>query len=227
MVKEFADMTSERAVAIELSDVSFTYRRRKRMVTALQSFSAEVGRGEVVALLGQSGSGKSTVLSLVAGLEIPAKGTVRVLGTNVGELDARGRAQFRLEHIAHIYQDYRLLPMLTAVDNVAFVLRLKGMAASEARTRSESALDAVGIGHRLDHRPAELSGGEQQRVSIARALVAEPDILLADEPTGSLDADRRDEILDLMLSSLQGTTMVLVTHDPEVAGRANRVVTLT
>lgn len=219
-------MKPAQSVAIAMHEVSFAYRRNKRRVTALQSFSIEVSDGEVVALFGRSGSGKSTVLSLVSGLEVPTSGSVSVLGADIGALDSRGRAAFRLGHIAHIYQDYRLLPMLSAVENVAFVLRLKGVSERDARARSEAALESVGIEHRSDHRPGELSGGEQQRVSIARALVSEPRVLLADEPTGSLDAERRDEILDLMLTTLSGTTMVLVTHDPEVARRADRVVTL-
>lgn len=220
-------MTIEPTAAIEISDVSFAYRQRRRTVAALRSFSMSVLRGEVVALLGKSGSGKSTVLSLIAGLDVPERGVVRVLGSNLGDLDSAKRATWRLDHVAHIYQDYRLLPMLTATENVAFVLRLKGVPAREARARSEAALAAVGVGHRLDHRPSELSGGEQQRVSIARALVAEPDILLADEPTGSLDAERRDEILDLMLTAMSGATVVMVTHDAVLASRADRVLTLT
>ena len=213
--------------AIEMAEVSYTYRRRRRNVMALHSLTLGVQRGEVVALLGESGSGKSTALSLVAGLHAPSSGSVRVLGTDLGGLPSSERARFRLQHIAHIYQDFRLLPMLTASENVSFVLRLKGAPEREARERAAAALVSVGLGHRTDHLPKELSGGEQQRVSIARALVSEPDILLADEPTGSLDADLRDENLELMLSVMAGATIVLVTHDPVVAQRANRTVRIT
>lgn len=210
--------------AIEMAEVSYTYRRRRKDVVALNSLTLRVQRGEVVALLGESGSGKSTALSLIAGLDAPSSGSVRVLGVDLGGLPSSERAQFRLQHIAQIYQDFRLLPMLTASENVSFVPRLKGAPEREARERAASALVSVGLGHRTDHLPKELSGGEQQRVSIARALVSEPDILLADEPTGSLDADLRDENLELMLSVLAGATIVLVTHDPVVAQRANRTV---
>lgn len=207
--------------------MSYAYRHRRRHVVALHSFSLRVQRGEVVALLGGSGSGKSTALSLIAGLHAPSEGTVRVLGTELGSLPPSERARFRLGHLAQIYQDFRLLPMLTARENVSFVLRLRGTSEREARGRAGSALASVGLGHRLDHLPKELSGGEQQRVSIARALVSEPDILLADEPTGSLDADLRDESLELMLSALAGATIVLVTHDPVVAQRAHRTVRIS
>lgn len=210
--------------AIDLAEVSYIYRRRRQNVVALNSLSLRVQRGEVVALLGESGSGKSTALSLIAGLHAPSSGSVRVLGVDLGGLPSSERARFRLQHIAHIYQDFRLLPMLTASENVSFVLRLKGASEREARERAATALVSVGLSHRTDHLPKELSGGEQQRVSIARALVSEPDILLADEPTGSLDADLRDENLKLMLSVLAGATIILVTHDPVVAQRANRTV---
>lgn len=210
--------------AIDMTDVSYTYRHRRRNVVALDPLTLRVRRGEVVALLGESGSGKSTALSLIAGLQVPASGSVRVLGVDLGGLPSSGRARFRLQHIAHIHQDFRLLPMLTATENVSFILRLKGAPERAARERATAALASVGLGHRSDHLPRELSGGEQQRVSIARALVSEPDILLADEPTGSLDAGLRDENLDLMLTVLAGATIVLVTHDPAVAQRADRTV---
>jgi ABC-type lipoprotein export system ATPase subunit len=210
--------------AIDLSSVSYAYRHRRRHVVALDSLTLRVQRGEVVALLGESGSGKSTALSLIAGLHTPTAGSVRVLGVDLGGLPSSERARFRLQHIAQIYQDFRLLPVLTASENVSFILRLKGAPEREARERAAAALVSVGLGHRSDHLPKELSGGEQQRVSIARALVSQPDILLADEPTGSLDADLRDENLELMLSVLAGATIVLVTHDPVVAQCANRTV---
>lgn len=190
----------------------------------MTDFSMDVAEGEVVALLGQSGCGKSTVLSLIAGLRVPDNGTVDVLGVQLAKLGAKARAEFRLDRVAQIYQDFELLPMLTAQENVALLLRLKGEDRSSATDRAVAALDEVGMDHRLDHLPGELSGGERQRVSIARAIVAAPAVLLADEPTGSLDADHRDEILDLMLGRLSGTTTVLVTHDPVVAKRANRVI---
>lgn len=210
--------------AIDVQSVEFSYPKGRRQVQVLHRFSLRVDDGEVVALLGESGCGKSTVLSLVSGLLVPSAGSVEVLGTALQSLDAKRRAAFRLAHIAQIYQDFELLPMLTALENVALLLRLKGEHRASSTERATAALEAVGMGHRLGHLPAELSGGEQQRVAIARAVVAQPSLLLADEPTGSLDAERRDEILDLMLDRLAGTTTVLVTHDPEVAKRAHRVV---
>lgn len=149
---------------------------------------------------------------------------MEVLGVALNDLDVHHRAAFRLAHIAQIYQDFELLPMLTALENVALLPRLKGAQRDVANDQAEVALEEVGMGHRLGHLPTELSGGEQQRVSIARAVVARPSLLLADEPTGALDAERRDEILDLMFDRLSGTTTVLVTHDPAVASRADRVV---
>jgi predicted ABC-type transport system involved in lysophospholipase L1 biosynthesis ATPase subunit len=212
------------ADAIDLSRVSFAFKKGRRTITVLESFSLSVAAGEVVALLGESGRGKSTVLSLVSGERLASSGSVSVLGVDLADLSPAKRAGFRLTHIAQIYQDFQLLPMLTARDNVALPLSLRGESRTQAVRRATEALEEVGMGHRLEHRPGELSGGEQQRAAIARAVVCEPQVLLADEPTGSLDADRRDEILDLMLNELRGTTSVLVTHDPEVARRADRVV---
>jgi predicted ABC-type transport system involved in lysophospholipase L1 biosynthesis ATPase subunit len=209
---------------IQLINVSFSFPKGRRRIQVLEKFSLDVAEGDVIALLGQSGCGKSTVLSLVAGLRVPDQGTVEVLGVRLAQLDVKARAEFRLTRVAQIYQDFELLPMLTAQENVALLLRLKGEDRSSSRERAKAALEDVGMGHRLQHLPGELSGGERQRVSIARAVVASPSLLLADEPTGSLDADLRDEILDLMLGRLAGTTTVLVTHDPAVAERANRIV---
>ncbi len=209
---------------LRLLNVSLSFPKGRRRIQVLQEFSLDVAEGEVIALLGPSGCGKSTVLSLVAGLRVPDEGTVEVLGVRLAQLDVKARAEFRLTRVAQIYQDFELLPMLTAQENVALLLRLKGEDRSRSRERAKAALEDVGMGHRLQHLPGELSGGERQRVSIARAVVASPSLLLADEPTGSLDADLRDEILDLMLGRLSGTTTVLVTHDPAVAERASRIV---
>lgn len=209
---------------IRLINVSLSFPKGRRRIQVFEKFSLDVAEGEVIALLGQSGCGKSTVLSLLAGLRVPDAGMVEVFGVQVARLDVKARAQFRLARVAQIYQDFELLPMLTAHENVALLLRLKGEDRLSSRDRAKAELEDVGMGHRLQHLPGELSGGERQRVSIARAVVASPSLLLADEPTGSLDADLRDEILDLMLGRLSGTTTVLVTHDPAVAERANRIV---
>lgn len=215
------------ADAVSLNGVSYAYRKGRRTISVLESFSLTVAEGEIVALLGESGSGKSTALSLISGERLPDAGSVVVLGIELTGISQGERAAFRLTNIAQVYQDFQLLPMLTALDNVALPLSLRGMPRAQAVQRAEGALADVGMARRLEHRPSELSGGEQQRVAIARAVVCEPRVLLADEPTGSLDAARRDEILDLMLDELRGTTTILVTHDPAVAGRANRTVLMT
>ena len=215
------------ADAVSLNGVSYAYRKGRRTISVLESFSLTVAEGEIVALLGESGSGKSTALSLISGERLPDAGSVVVLGIELTGMRQGERAAFRLTNIAQVYQDFQLLPMLTALDNVALPLSLRGMPRAQAVQRAEGALVDVGMARRLEHRPSELSGGEQQRVAIARAVVCEPRVLLADEPTGSLDAARRDEILDLMLDELRGTTTILVTHDPAVAGRANRTVLMT
>ena len=212
--------------AIDLQQVSFAHRKGRRTIPVLDAFSLQVAEGEVVALLGGSGRGKSTVLSLISGERAVGSGRVCVLGVELSTLSSAERAAFRLANVAQVYQDFQLLPMLTARDNVALPLALRGERRAAAADRAESALRSVGMGQRLEHRPDELSGGEQQRVAIARAVVCAPRVLLADEPTGSLDAALRDEILDLMLGTLSGTTTVIVTHDPEVAARAHRVVSM-
>jgi predicted ABC-type transport system involved in lysophospholipase L1 biosynthesis ATPase subunit len=215
------------ADAVSLNGVSFAFRKGRRTISVLESFSFAVAEGEVVALLGESGGGKSTALSLVSGERLPDAGSVVVLGIELTGLSRGERAEFRLKNIAQVYQDFQLLPMMTALDNVALPLSLRGMPRAQAVERADHALAEVGMARRLEHRPSELSGGEQQRVAIARAVVCEPRVLLADEPTGSLDAGRRDEILDLMLDELRGTTTILVTHDPEVARRADRTMLMT
>lgn len=218
--------TSDQVPAVVMHNVDFTYRKRRRRVEVLRQFSLRLKQGEVVAVVGESGSGKSSILSLLAGLALPDNGEIRVLGAELGQMSAVERASFRLRHIASVHQDFHLLPELPAVENVAFVLRLKGTSRDDSLAQAKAALESVGMGHRLGHIPRELSGGEQQRVAVARAVVSRPKLLLADEPTGSLDADRRDEILDLVLTACQGATIVLVTHDLAVASRAGRVVHL-
>ncbi|WP_051208776.1 ABC transporter ATP-binding protein [Propionicicella superfundia] len=211
---------------LELDDVSLSFIHRRRRVHVLDEFSMTVAPGERVALLGESGSGKSTVLALASGVRLPETGDVRLFGDSLVGASSAARAALRLRHLAHIYQDFRLLPMLTAQENVAFVLRLRDESRQSALAKAEEALREVGMARRLGHRPAELSGGEQQRVAIARALVSRPSLLLADEPTGSLDATKRDGILDLMLRVIPDAAIILVTHDPAVAERASRVVEL-
>ena len=179
--------------------------------------------GESLAITGASGSGKSTLLGLMAGLDVPSQGQVKVLGTDLFSLDEDGRAKFRASHVGFVFQSFQLLPNLTALENVMLPLELAG---KDATDQAKAALAEVGLEHRLNHYPTTLSGGEQQRVSLARAFVSQPALLFADEPTGSLDVVTGARIIDLMFRLHQDhhTTLVLVTHDPNLAQRCQRVV---
>jgi len=190
-------------------------------IDILTDVSFDVSKGEAVAITGSSGSGKSTLLGLMAGLDVPTSGQVKLLGHDVFSLDEEGRAALRAEHVGFVFQSFQLLPHLTALENVMLPLELAGRPAANAATE---ALEHVGLASRLHHYPRTLSGGEQQRVSLARAFVVEPSILLADEPTGSLDQRNGALVIDLMFSliSQHQTTLVMVTQDPELAGRCKR-----
>ncbi|OZI34426.1 ABC transporter [Bordetella genomosp. 10] len=191
----------------------------------LEDIAFTVRAGEALAITGSSGSGKSTLLGLLAGLDVPSSGSVRLAGHDLFALDEDGRARLRASHVGFVFQSFQLLPNLTALENVMLPLELAGLPAREA---AEAMLDRVGLGQRLHHYPRTLSGGEQQRVSLARAFVVEPALLFADEPTGSLDAATGDRVIDLMfaLQREQGATLVLVTHDPALASRCDRQLTL-
>jgi putative ABC transport system ATP-binding protein len=215
------------APALEVADVHFEYTERGRVpVSVLRGLSFDVAPGERVALIGRSGTGKSTVLNLASGRLVASRGTVNLVGTDLSTLSIDERADLRLRHVAHVHQDFRLLPNYTALQNVELPLLLQGVSRTEARSRAALALDRVDLGSRIRHRPAQLSGGEQQRVAIARAVVREPALLLADEPTGSLDAGLRDDILTLMYHVCRASAILVVTHDPVVAESADRTVTL-
>jgi putative ABC transport system ATP-binding protein len=198
-------------------------------VEALAGIDLDVAPGEFLALTGPSGSGKSTLLHLIAGLDEPDGGLVWVGGTDLAGLDEDGRALMRREKIGIVFQSFNLLDVFTAEENVALPLALAGCPSRAASLRSAAALDRVGLGHRRAHRPAELSGGEQQRVAVARALVIEPVLLLADEPTGSLDSDAAARVIDLLrgLADERRRAIVLVTHDPAQAARADREVRMS
>ena len=178
-----------------------------------------------MAITGSSGSGKSTLLGLLAGLDVPSRGTVKLSGIDLFALDEDGRAKLRAEQLGFVFQSFQLLPHLTALENVMLPLELAGKPAREAAT---AMLDRVGLSHRLHHYPRTLSGGEQQRVSLARAFVVEPALLFADEPTGSLDAATGEKIIDLMFSlhDESGATLVLVTHDSALAARCSQQLVL-
>ncbi len=189
----------------------------------LNDLSFKVSAGESIAIVGASGSGKSTLLGLLAGLDVPTSGSVALLGQSIFNLNEDGRAHFRAKYVGFIFQSFHLLPHLTALENVMLPLELAGLPARQAAVAS---LESVGLSHRLNHYPATLSGGEQQRVSIARAFIVKPDLLFADEPTGSLDVVTGAKIIDLMfnLHKSFGTTLVLVTHDTQLAQRCDRTI---
>jgi putative ABC transport system ATP-binding protein len=197
-------------------------------VDALRGVDLTVARGEFVALVGPSGSGKSTVLNLVGGLDQPTSGQVWINGTELSASDERILTQHRRRHVGFVFQSFNLLPRLTAEENVALPLMFSDVSEKERRARARALLERVGLEHRLEHRPTQLSGGEQQRVAIARALVGEPALLLADEPTGNLDTTTGAEIMALLkkLNQEGGLTLLVVTHDAEVAAFADRVVEL-
>jgi len=193
-------------------------------VHALRGVSVRVAAGDYVAVVGPSGSGKSTLMHLLGALDRPSTGTLRVGGADVAGLSQDELARARNETIGFVFQAFQLLPRTTAVDNVAMPLVYRGVRRGERRRRAEAALHAVGMGHRLGHTPNQLSGGEQQRVAIARALVGDPQVILADEPTGNLDSRRGAEVMELLegLNAERGVALVVVTHDLELAARARR-----
>jgi len=215
--------TTERAAvaAIEVKGLSKRVSDAGGELTILDDISFKVSSGESVAVTGASGSGKSTLLGLLAGLDVPSEGTVHLLGTDIFSLDEDGRAKYRAAHVGFVFQSFQLLANLTALENVMLPLELAGKSAVE---EAKAALAEVGLEHRFNHYPSTLSGGEQQRVSIARAFISRPAVLFADEPTGSLDVLTGARIIDLMFRLHQdhGTTLVLVTHDGHLATRCGR-----
>jgi putative ABC transport system ATP-binding protein len=212
--------------AIALKDVHLSLGRGAARVHILKGISLDIAKGEAVGLIGPSGSGKSTLLMTMAGLERPDSGSVHIDGEDLGPLDEDGLARFRGARIGIVFQSFHLIPTMTALENVAVPLELAGAADPFGRAREE--LKLVGLGDRLDHYPAQLSGGEQQRVALARAVATDPAILVADEPTGNLDENTGQSIIDLMfrLKRERGATLVLVTHDPGLAALCDRQVRL-
>jgi putative ABC transport system ATP-binding protein len=201
---------------IEVRDVSRVYRRGVDEVHALSHVSLRIERGRFVALMGPSGSGKSTLLNLIAGLDRPSGGVVEVAGKRLDELSEDALAAFRARHVGFVFQFFNLIPVLDARGNVELPLLLTTLGKADRRTRADAALRIVGLGDRAGHKPSEMSGGEQQRVAIARAIVSDPEIIVADEPTGDLDAKNAVDILGLLrdLARDFGKTVVMVTHDP-------------
>lgn len=210
---------------ISISHLTKTYKREKQEITVLKDLSIDIEQGDFVALMGPSGSGKTTLLNIIAGIDRPTQGEVMIAGTNIGVLTETELAKWRSRHIGFIFQFYNLIPVLTAFENVELPLMLTPLSKSERRRQVELALSVVGLSDRMDHYPRQLSGGQEQRVAIARAIASDPDIFVADEPTGDLDRVSAEEILTLLerLNKEFGKTIVMVTHDPSAANRARIV----
>nr|GBO95660.1 methionine ABC transporter ATP-binding protein [Nitratidesulfovibrio sp. HK-II] len=217
--------TATASPPIRLAGVSKSYRRGAQVVPVLTSVNLTVAPGEFLALMGPSGSGKSTLLNLIAGIDRVDAGSIFVGETDITTLDEADLARWRSRSVGFIFQFYNLIPVLNALENVELPLLLTPLSGRERRERARTALSMVGLADRMDHYPGQLSGGQQQRTAIARALVADPDILVADEPTGDLDRVSAGEILDLMdgLNRTMGKTIIMVTHDPRAAERAGRL----
>ncbi len=207
---------------IELRSVVKEFERGGERLRVLQSLDLDVARGSFEALMGPSGSGKSTLLNLMAGLDRPTSGSLVVDGKRIDQMSEGQLANWRANSVGFVFQSYNLLPVLTAVENVELPLLLSPVPSSERRRRAETALKVVGLSERMGHYPRQLSGGQEQRVSIARAIVSDPLLIVADEPTGDLDRNSADEILKLLetLNQEMGKTIVMVTHDPQAAERA-------
>ena len=213
---------------VRVAGVSKDFKRGAETIHVLASLDLTVGRGEFLALMGPSGSGKSTLLNLIGGLDRPTAGTIEVDGRRIDNLSDRRLAGWRARHVGFVFQFYNLLPMLTAARNVELPLLLTPLGKAERRRQLETALEIVGLADRIKHYPRQLSGGEQQRVGIARAIASDPSLILADEPTGDLDRKSGDEVLDILhkLSRQHGKTIIMVTDDPLAAERADRTLHL-
>ncbi|MFH0909505.1 MAG: ABC transporter ATP-binding protein [bacterium] len=213
---------------VHIRDLTKIYRQGEIEIRALDSISLDIERGEFIALMGPSGSGKSTLLHIVAGIDRATSGQCLVQGTDVGDLSETDLADWRNDHVGFVFQTFNLIPVLTALENVEMPLLLTALRAAERRDHATTALELVGLGDRMNHLPRQLSGGQEQRVAIARALVTDPTLLVADEPTGNLDAHSANDVLDLLgiLNRDAGKTVILVTHDPKAAAHAKRIVHL-
>jgi putative ABC transport system ATP-binding protein len=221
-------MSIESIPLVQLRGVSKEYRRDSIHIPVLSDTDLEIAAGEFVAVMGPSGSGKSTLLNLVAGIDRPTTGSIHVAGTELNQLSESRLTRWRSRHLGFVFQLYNLMPVLTAFENVELPLLLTRLSRRQRAEHVQTAMKIVGLSDRMDHYPRQLSGGQEQRVAIARALVNDPVLLLADEPTGNLDATSAVEILDLMAHLHQqfGKTIIMVTHDPRAARRAGRVLHL-
>ncbi|MFE6748446.1 ABC transporter ATP-binding protein [Kitasatospora purpeofusca] len=213
---------------VAVTEVHRSFGTGERAVHALRGVSFTIGRGELTALKGRSGSGKTTLLNLVGGLDAPTGGTITLDGTDLGGLDEDGRLALRRDRMGFVFQSFGLLPVLTAAENVGIPMRLRKVPAAQREERARTLLALVGLADHANQRPGELSGGQQQRVAIARALANEPDLIIADEPTGQLDSETGRSIMELLRAVVrsEGVTVLVATHDPNLMELADRVVEL-
>jgi putative ABC transport system ATP-binding protein len=213
---------------IETENLCKIFKDSTQEVRAVDNVTLNIAEGEFTAIVGPSGSGKTTLLNLIGGLDTPSSGHLRVGGREISSLSEREMTEFRLHHIGFIFQAYNLIPVLTAKENVAFVMEMQGRGREEINRRAEELLQATGLGDRMNSRPAKLSGGQQQRVAVARALASKPSFVLADEPTANLDSRSAENLLDIMmrLNEREGITFIFSTHDPRIMAKARRIITL-
>ena len=213
---------------IEIKNLNKIFKETAQEVHAVNDVSLEIAEGEFTAIVGPSGSGKTTLLNLIGGLDNATSGSIVIGGQDISTLSEKQMTEFRLHNIGFVFQAYNLIPVLTAKENVSFVMDLQGRKASETARRVEELLNSVGLGDRMDSRPAKLSGGQQQRVAVARALASKPKFILADEPTANLDSKSAQNLLDMMekLNQQEGITFIFSTHDPRIMAKARRIITL-
>lgn len=213
---------------IQVENLTKIYTLGEEKVVALNNINLSIYPGEICSIFGTSGSGKSTLLNQLAGLENPTKGTIRILGAPINRLSENSLAKFRQKHVGFVFQSYNLLPFLSATENVALPLMFRGLSDAKRTAMAQKMLTQVGLGDRLKHYPNQMSGGQQQRVGIARAFIAKPAIVFADEPTGNLDSKTTVEVMKMITDFARkyNQTIILVTHDPEMAGYADRIITL-
>ena len=213
---------------VKVRDLHKVYYRGSEQIDVLQGITLDIPSGDFLALMGPSGSGKTTLLNLIGGLDTPTKGSIEVAGDRIENLSGSNLASWRARHIGFVFQMYNLLPVLTAARNVELPLLLTKLGSADRKKRVQTALSVVGLGERANHYPRQLSGGQEQRVGIARAIVTDPTLLLCDEPTGDLDRKSGDEVLNLLqsLNRDHGKTIIMVTHDPRAAERARRTLHL-
>jgi len=213
---------------IEVKNLCKIFKDSAQEVCAVNDVNLTISAGEFTAIVGPSGSGKTTLLNLIGGLDTPTSGSIFVDGKDISQLKEKEMTNFRLHHIGFVFQAYNLIPVLTAKENVAFVMELQGRKRSEIEKRATELLEEVGLGDRMNSRPAKLSGGQQQRVAVARALASMPKFVLADEPTANLDSKSAENLLEIMeqLNKQEGVTFIFSTHDPRIVAKARRIITL-